>query len=201
MNIRLLCVTACVVLLSACMSMPLKTMYKMSQFSPMDIEPQGLRLAVRTDQGIQLQKGAVTISFGFESLGNGDLAAVKEDYAFKVVILPDVKTGFSPLLFDGIADNESVTVMQLSEQDAQTMAQAQALIRQYKAADVDINGYFSLGMEGKCFGNMSAYEYLEADLFLKTNTTEDYFIFMEDVDIIEQAQDHDIDLKQINKCE
>lgn len=200
MNFKLICTVACVVLLSACTSMPLKTMYKMSQFSPMDIEPQGLRLAVRTDQGIQLKKGAVTISFGFESVGSESLPAVKEDHRFQVMILPDVKAGFSPILFEDIEDKESVTVMQLSEQDAQTMAQAQALIRQYKAADVETKGYFSLGLEGKCFGNMSAYEYLEADLFLKTNTTEDYFIFLEDVDIIEQAKDHNVDLKQINKC-
>lgn len=197
--LRILCVSL-FVLLSGCMSMPIGTMLKMSQFSPMDIEPQGLRLAIRTDQAIKIEKGAVTVKFGFESAGTETLPSVSRNHEFKVQVLPDLKAGFSPILFEDIGKNETVTILKLTDQDARIMQQAQALVKQYKAADAEVNGHFALAMQGKCFGNLAGFEYLPVDLFVKTTSRDEYFLFLEEVDIIEQANEHNVDLKQINKC-
>ncbi|WP_269139953.1 hypothetical protein [Psychrosphaera haliotis] len=39
------------------------------------------------------------------------------------------------------------------------------------------------------------------DLFLQTDESEGFMMFLEDIDIIEQAADNNINLKQVNKCE
>lgn len=188
------------VMLSGCMSMPVGTMLKMSQFSPMDIEPAGLRLAIRTDQAIKIEQGAVYVKFGFETEGTDKLPPVSRNHQFNVQVLPDLKAGYSALLFDDIESNETVTVLKLSDQDARIMQQAQSLIKQYKDADADVKGHFSLGMQNKCFGNVESFETLDVDLFLRTSMQDDYFLFLENVDIIEQAKEHNVNLQQVNKC-
>lgn len=194
-------VTAMVVVgLAGCTSMPISTMLKMSQFSPMDIEPEGLRLAIRTDQAVKLKQGAVQIAFGFESAGTDVLPSVKEEHSFKVEVLSDMTTGLPPILFEDIEPNETVTILKLSAEDADIMQKAKALIKKYKSADAKTKGFFSFGFEDQCFGNIDGFESLDVDLFLKTTTSEDYFLFMEDMDILEEAADNNVNLKEVNKC-
>ena len=194
------------VLLTACMSMPISTMYKMSQFSPLDMEPSEIRVAIRTNEVIDVQNGAVKISMGLASEGlneDGEKVhpAIDEKYEFQVQVLTDSKADITPILLDGLEERERLTILKLSNEDAKVMADVLALARKYKASNVKINGSFSIGTENSCFGNISQFEELEVDVFLQTDNKEGYMLFIEDIDIIEEAIDRNVDLKAVNQCQ
>lgn len=191
--------------LGACMSMPISTMYKMSQFSPIDMKPSEMHVAIRTNEAIDVQNGAVNISMGVKSDGLNDdgeqvQPAIAENHDFKVQVLPGMKMALAPILLDGIEENERITILKLSAEDAQVMADTLALARKYKASKAKVNGSFSIGTESACFSNISQFEELEVDVFLQTDQEEGYMLFIEDIDIIEEAQDRNLSFEASNKC-
>ncbi len=192
--------------LTGCMSMPISTMYKMVAFSPLDMKPNEMRVAIRTNEAIDVQSGAVKIFMGLKSEGlteDGEKVqqAIEEKYEFLVQVQPDIKADFSPMLLDGIEDRERLTILKLSNEDAQTMTDGLTLAKKYKASKAQISGSFSISTENSCFGNLSQFEELEVDVFLQTDNKDGYMLFLEDFDIIEEAQDRNVDLKAVNKCE
>ncbi|GAC14873.1 hypothetical protein [Aliiglaciecola lipolytica] len=186
---------------AGCMSMPISTMYKMSQFSPFDMEPKEVRVAVRTDEQIQVRNGAVKISMSYRSDGTNTLPAIHEEHNFNVQVQQAEDADLVEILLDDIEENERVTILKLSEGDAQNMKNLLQLAKQYKAVEAKGTGEFAITTNNDCFENINKFESLDVDVFFKTSDQEGYMLFLEDVDIIEQAKDNDIDLKQTNKCE
>ncbi|MBU2876233.1 hypothetical protein [Aliiglaciecola lipolytica] len=189
------------VILSGCMSMPISTMYKMSQFSPFDMEPQDIRIALRTDKSIEVKNGAAKIFMSYSSDGNDSLPAFYEEHNFSVEILQYRHSEMPEILLDDIEDNERVTILKLSDSDAQAMKDLLAKAKQYKALDAKGRGEFAISTENNCFGNLNNFASLEVDVFLQAVKEDGYMLFLEDVDVIEQAKDNDIDLHQTNLCE
>jgi hypothetical protein len=209
---RILLISALTLFLGACMSMPFKTMYKMSQFSPLEIEPHELSVAIRTNEAINIQNGAVQVSMNVKSEGlqtptenpsadDSEFGPLDISLKMNVLLLPATKIALAPILLDGIEDNERVTILSLSEEDANEMAETLALIRKYKAKGLKPSGGFGISTQAQCFGDFSAFEELEVDIFLQVDKKEGYMMFLEDVDIIEEANDRDVNLLTKNKCE
>ncbi len=186
--------------LTGCMSMPLSTMVKMASFTPYDIDAQAMRIAVRTDRAVNIEQGAVTMSMSYETQGNADFEPVSMKYKFEVVKQPDIKLDYEPILRDGIESNERLSIFRLSDEDAQKLSQLLDTAKRYKDADIKGTGSFSIGVTSECFGNIQDKEELLVDLFLKTSQQEGYFLFLEDIDVIEEANSRDFDLKKANKC-
>ncbi|MFQ3248382.1 MAG: hypothetical protein ACI9O6_000184 [Glaciecola sp.] len=208
----ILFITALTLSLSACMSMPFSTMYKMSQFSPLDIKPHELRVAIRTDEAISIQNGAVKVSLNVGSEGmpmpDGTFQTSNDEFGpfdinlnMNVQISSETETSLPPFLLEGIEDKERVTVLNLSDEDAQSMADTLALIRLYKAQGLKPHGGFGISTQAQCFGDFSAFEELEVDIFIQVDKQEGYIMFLEDIDIIEEANDREVDLLTPNKCE
>jgi hypothetical protein len=188
-------------IISGCMSMPISTMVKMAQFSVHDIEANELRFAVRTDKGVEVKDGAVNMSFSYESDGGGKFEPVSLKHKFLVAAQPDIKMDYEVELSDGMEAHERLTIFKLSDDDAQKLDHLLAVSKKYKAADVKGEGSFSVGFSSHCFMFNDLNDELEVDVFLKTNANDGYMLFMEDVDIFEEAKSRNIDLKEVNKCE
>jgi hypothetical protein len=204
--------TAVTLFLGGCMSMPISTMYKMSQFSPLDIEPHELKVAIRTNEAINIQSGAVQVSMNVQSEGMqaseentqsqvDEFGPINIELKMNVRVVPENKMGFAPILLDDIEDNERLTILGLSDEDAQTMTETLALIRKYKANGLKPSGSFGISTQSQCFGDFSAFDELEVDIFIQVDRQEGYIMFLEDIDIIEEANDREIDLLTKNKCE
>ena len=209
---RILLVSALTLILSACMSMPFKTMYKMSQFSPLEIKPHELSVAIRTNEAINIQNGAVQVSMNVKSEGlqtseenpnsnSNEFGPLDINLKMNVMLSPAIQLYLAPILLDGIEDNERVTILSLSEKDAQEMADTLDLIRKYKAKGLKPQGGFGISTQAQCFGDFSVFEELDVDIFIQVEKQEGYMMFLEDIDIIEEAKDRNVELLTSNKCE
>ncbi|MBU2880791.1 hypothetical protein KO525_16510 [Psychrosphaera sp. B3R10] len=213
MKIKALIFTSVVTfILNGCMSMPISTMYKMSQFSPLDIKPHELKVAIRTNEAINIQSGAVQISMDVQSKGMEKASGISKsqldefgpvDIALKmnVRVLPENKKGFTPILLDDIGDDERLTILSLSDEDAQSMSDTLALVRKYRANGIKPRGSFGISTQSQCFGDFSGFDELEVDVFIQVDNQEGYIMFLEDIDIIEEANDRDLKMLTTNKCE
>ncbi|MDO6692457.1 hypothetical protein Q4574_04130 [Aliiglaciecola sp. 3_MG-2023] len=189
------------VFLTGCMSMPISTMYKMSQFSPFDMEPKDIRIALRTNQSIEVKSGAAQIFMSYSSDGNERLPAFYEEHKFNVQVQKIQNAEIPEILLDDLEDNEAVTILKLSDSDAQTMKNLLAKAKEYKAQEARGKGEFAISTENNCFGNLNNFTSLEVDVFLQAVKEDGYMLFLEDIDVIEEANNNDIDLQQTNRCE
>ncbi len=186
--------------LGGCMSMPISTMYKMSQLSPIDMKPAEVRIAIRTNEAVDVQTGAAKIRIKYETTGDETSSPVLREHKALVEVVTDLKADFSPILLEDIEPRERITILKLSESDAAAIAETLAIAKSNKANGIKGTGNFSISMSSNCFGNLEQFEELEVDLFLQTDAQEGYFLFLEDIDIIEEAKDNNVDLKKTNKC-
>jgi hypothetical protein len=196
--------------LAACMSMPMTTMYKMSQLSILDIEPSEISVAIRTNESVKVETGAANIRLAMKTEGLVDDSVNRFEseqfppfdlqYKFQIQVLPGFKSEMASILSDGIEAQEQITILKLSEEDAATMTTAMARVKSYKAKGVEVNGQFSFGIGSSCFGDLAAFDELKVDLFIQTDADDGYMLFLEDMDIIEESRDRSIELATANKC-
>jgi hypothetical protein len=187
--------------LTGCMSMPIMTMYKLSQLSPLDIQPSNIRVALRTDKAITIEDGATEINMSYYSEGGHTLAPVSMEHSFYIRTTPQQASPLSDILLDGMEDNEQITLLSLSDEQAQKMADILAIAKKYKANDIKGKGEFSIHIQEACFGNISQFDSLALDIFLQTDAADGYMMFLENIDIIEQAEANSMNLAQTNTCE
>jgi len=201
---RLLLITSITLVISACTSMSFKAMYKMATLDPLTIKPDELVLALRTDQAVDIGKGTVEMKLAFSGPAYQQYEAVERDHAFLVEVekidVEQTVTPYSEILLDGIEANEQVTILKLNPADAAQMAETQKIIKRYRESEVKGKGMFSFGFNQSCIIRSEYLESLPVDLFLKTSNDEEFFMFFDDLDVIEQARDQQMDLKQVNKC-
>ena len=204
---RLLIISTLSILISACTSMSFKAMYEMATFDPLSIQPDELVLALRANESVIITKGSVEIKLAYSVPAYGEYAAVDRKHTFLVDvdrIAQTKKTEASDLLpeilLDGIEVNEQVTILRLNQQDAKEMMETQKLIKRYRDLDVKGKGMFSFSLNQSCIINSENLDSLFVDLFLKTSNEESFFVFFDDLDVVAQAQEQQLDLKQVNKC-
>lgn len=89
-------------------------------------------------------------------------------------------------LHDGKADNEQLTILELSEKDAQNLLKAQQKLRNYQATGKKGSGSIRVSIENLCFTHLLSQKETEIDLFLHTDKTVGYFLFLEDLNLAEQ---------------
>jgi hypothetical protein len=203
-------------LLTACMSMPFKGMYKLATLDPLSIDPAQLKLALRTDQVVEVATGSVVMQLEYSSPAHDDLPAIERKHKFSVAVerfeanrttnarqAGDQQLSINSLpevLLDDMLPSEQVTLLFLNEQDAKDMAETQRIAKQYKAAGAKGTGMLGFSFNQSCLLNTENMDSLDVDLFLKTAKDQAFFKFFDDLDVIEQARAENVDLKQINQC-
>lgn len=200
--------------LSACTSMSFKGMYKMATLDPLSINPKELQLALRTNQIVEVTSGSVVVKLSYSGPAYENYPAVDRNHKFNVEVVrfdpqnqiaqDEPNSGLAYQLphelLDGLEQQEQVTILALNEQDAEIMFETLNIAKRYKDADIKGNGSFSFSFNQSCLLNSDNMEYLPVDLFLKMERDESFFIFFEDIDVIEQAHENNVDLKQVNQC-
>jgi len=176
--LNVMIVTAVTTFITACSNIPLSTMYRMVNLNPLDIDPRQLVVAVRSPQGVNVRDGDIVINFSFET--------EKPDISFKHKFL--VKTNPDYRISEGMKEdtqeNEHITILQLSAQDALTMHRAQQAVKAYRENHDDGAGRFSINVNSVCRDNDFSEENSELDINLKLKNEEEFFPFMEDIDLM-----------------
>ncbi|MDP5031291.1 MAG: hypothetical protein NWQ54_18345 [Paraglaciecola sp.] len=207
----ILCLLGVTLSLTGCMSMPISTMYKMSQLSILGISPDEIKVAIRTNELIEVQNGAAHIRLATKTDGvvgeseNGvegqQLPPFDNVYNFHTQVLSGSESDISSILLEGIEDGEGITILKLSNEDAATMGDALARVKSYKAKGAKVTGGFSIGTSNGCFGNIEKFDELEVDLFLQTDVEDGFVLFLEDIDVIEEMRNRNVELDTSNKCQ
>lgn len=173
--------------LSGCSSMPLSTMYKMAQMNPLEVAPEQLLVAVTSPQDIGVRSGDVALSMKFRS----DVPEMNFNYRFFVQV---DKTYTVPTeLQSELAATDKITVLRLSDSDAKQMRDALAKIRAYRQDHDEGAGSMNLELVSACSLTTIVDTKAELSLYLKLNTNEAFFPFLEDLAVG--------DLQQLAVCD
>lgn len=165
--------------LSACTSVPLSTIWKLRSFDPLEANPSLIRIAVITDQAVQLKDNAVTLSLGFES--------EFPDYNFHNISHATVEPNASvEQLNDLVTDSQRITLFYLDSDNAYTMQLAQSRIRIIKQNDIEGSGSFSLGVNTGCFNGPKP-DKLFATVFAQFHPEQQYLKMISSIDLLKQT--------------
>lgn len=184
----LICLALVAVLLGACTSMPISSMYSLSKIDPMQTDPEQIRVAIRVNESVNITRGSAQIAMGFTAQDG----SIDEQHEFDVQLTG--KQRLTPKLIKGLQAGEVVTVMSLSPQDARAMKELQQRLFQYKSADIEGKGSFTLQVTDLCLDKDLPGGDIPLTLFLKTEIDEDYIVFIKtDLDELSSKTDSDID--------
>ncbi len=182
-------------MLSGCASMPLPSMYKLYRLSPMEADPAQIKIAIRAHQAIGIPHGAARMEVKYE---NHDKSKIIEDIYFIEITQ---NAAVPAELKDDKAADEAITILQLTEQDAESMRKIQAQVKADKKAGIKGMGSFGLGLHGTCLQGTLPEGSLYVDIFMQTSDEDSYFIFTENLDIRESQKGWEGDLSKWPECE
>ena len=172
---RLICLTSLVLsvlLLSACTSIPISSMYSLSKIDPMKADPEQIRVAIRTNKAVNVTRDGAQIAMSFKAEDHN----INEAFEFDVQLTNAPM--LTPKLTNGLRPDEQVTVMSLSPEDARTMRDYQQRLFKYKSSDVKGQGSFTLKLGNLCLDKPLPEGDIPLTLFLKTGSNEDYIVFI-----------------------
>ena len=184
-----------VTVLSACASVPLSTMYKLYRLSPMEADPSQLKIAIRTHKNIGIPHQGAKIQLGYES---EDKSTIIDDTYFIQIISNAVLT---PELTEDQKVDESVTILQLSPEDAERMKWVQQQVKQDETNDIKGKGFLSITLDNTCVTKRPVPESdLTADIFMQTSNQDGFFIFTQDLDLLEAREGWNANVNQWADC-
>lgn len=158
------------------------SMYKLSQMNPMEANPLNIRIALRTLDQLELKKGDVTL----------DLSYLSEDGKIDMQEKLTVEVGGNDIatkeLFDGMENDESITIMHLSEEDAMKMRRFQNHVRNSKSNGEEGKGSLGVSITGNCLKTPISGDELLVDIFIQLDPTESYFAILNNLDLLEQEE-------------
>jgi hypothetical protein len=182
----------CVV--SGCSSIPLTTMYKMMSVNPLELEPGEIVVAVQAPNGIVINNNDVVIKFNFKT--NDPNYSFEHEYFVKVndqYVLPDELRQKSNI-------DSKFFILQLNKNDALKMLHGQDIVKKYRINNSDGAGSFNLSVESACKNTQFSNNNNEVNVYLKLNDNDDFFTFMEDLNVLELGEDKPGYFKPITLC-
>ncbi|MBB1426610.1 hypothetical protein H5181_09060 [Shewanella sp. SG44-2] len=179
---------------SGCSSIPLTTMYKMMSVNPLELEPSEIVVAVQAPNGIVVSNNDVVIKFEFTT--NDPNYNFEDEYFVKLntqYVLPNELT-------QEINRDSKFYILQLSQDDTLKMLRGQELVKKYRMNNSDGGGSFNLSVESVCKNSQFSVKNNELNVFIKLNENDEFFTFMEDVNVLEIGEDKSGYIKPIRSC-
>ncbi|WP_298445147.1 hypothetical protein [uncultured Ferrimonas sp.] len=180
-------------LLGACSSMPISTMYKMVTLEPLEIDPQQVKFAVRTDRNAVIGEKGVVMGLSYHS----EDGQVQLDEEYSVRVNHDMRP--SGVLLQGQEPGEQVVIFSLSPRDAQSMRRFQQKVAKHQENGVEGSGGLSINLDEFCF-KQAPTEPVLADMFMQTERADGFFVFLNNVDILEPDCDN-CEIEPIPLCD
>ena len=193
-KIILIFLACSIMFLSACSSIPISTMYKMMTMNPLEIDPRQLVVAVDSPEEVSIQTGDVVILFKYETPQDNSII----EHEFLVEVNPNYK--IPPELKEEERNNRKLTILQLNKHDASVMYQAQQKIKAYTETHDDGIGDFTIQIKASCMTKNYFSDELVLTLFLKLHGDEEFFTFLEDIDVMELRNKHQPESNKKTEC-
>lgn len=157
-------------------------MWKLRNFDPLEADPSHIRIAVVTDEIVQLKDDAVTLELSFESefpehnFKNKSKATVKAN---------SVVDELSHLL----NSEQRITLFYLDTDAAHQMRLSQNRIRIIKENDVKGRGSFGLSIHTGCFKGPKPNS-LIANVYAQFSPDRGYIKMISNIDLLKQLEPH-----------
>ncbi|MGI2108886.1 hypothetical protein ACRN9C_05715 [Shewanella frigidimarina] len=179
---------------SGCSSIPLTTMYKMMSVNPLELEPSEIVVAVQAPNGIVVSNNDVVIKFEFTT--NDPNYNFEDEYFVKLntqYVLPNELT-------QEINRDSKFYIFQLNQDDTLKMLRGQELVKKYRMNNSDGGGSFNLSVESVCKNSQFSVKNNELNVFLKLSENNEFFTFMEDLNVLDIGEDKSGYIKPIRSC-
>ncbi|EKE83432.1 hypothetical protein [Idiomarina xiamenensis] len=193
---KLFILISALAMLVSCSNIPLTTMIRMINLNPLETNPSEFIVAVKTPQGIAVQEGDIVVDFSFRT----DDPNVSFAHSFPVIV--DNNYAIPDDLKEDLSDDEKITIMKLSAQDAVTMSQGQQAVKAYrKKYENKGAGSMNVRLLSACRNDDFSWQNTELDVYLKTDSDDDFFLFLENMDINELDNDIQRRVNTVPNCE
>lgn len=166
--------------LSGCSSVPIFSMVRLSQLDPFTMDPNQVEIAVITHKALQVKKGDVRMSLGYR--------AEDDSLVIQDVYLVEVKgpNYLDKDLANQLEEDQTLTIMHLSEADANQLRESQRLISQHQRSKEKGEGSFGVGVNGSCVHKSLPEDELLVSIFLKPDARSSFIKVVDKLDLYEQ---------------
>lgn len=182
------------ILLTGCAGVPLTTMYKLHRLDPMDADPAHIKVAIRADERIGIREGGTKIEVKFKS----EDGTVSIDDVFIVDVIRDPIMSIE--LMENKKPGESVTVLQLSEADAERFRFLQSSMARYKEEERKGTGSFGVGISGVCLVSPIPASEVVVDIFLQTDVDAGFYVLVRKMDLRKKLEQEGITVPEWPDC-
>ena len=163
-HLKSLTLLICLLTLSACSSVPIGTLAKLSQLDPLSSDPEQIRIALVADRALRFDDNAAQLAFGYKteaknqtihtlmpvklstqssSTDDGPHQQPQHSQYHRGQPQPDIE----------LKANQRISLFYLDKTQADKMRQAQSAISGLKQAGVEGEGYLSISVTMACFEN------------------------------------------------
>ena len=126
----------------------------------------------------------------------GELLIIDDTYVVEVIRNPIL----TPELFDDKATWESVTVLQLSDSDAQKLTRVQSALKPYIESRAGGSLSFGINISGVCVLSPISAGNLLVDVFMQSSDKEDFFAVTRDFQLVGGSDGTEPVLESLSKC-
>ena len=181
---RILLISVPICALYACSGIPLSTLIKLRSLSPLDADPNQIRIALVSDQILQFSDKSVVLTLSYQA--NNQAQSVHTE-----LFVSQLSSNKGTLLDGRYEAHEKVTIFFLDKAQAQVMSETQARIRQLKAEGVEGKGHLSVQVTASCFIEPPP-DNLPTDFYIQLSQDQDFILLQNNFDLIKAAQKADV---------
>lgn len=166
--------------LTACTSMPLSTMWKLRDVNPLEADPGQFKIAVITNELIQLKDDSTSIGIGFST------DDVK--HSFDTIVNASVKPNAREAQLEPFRKaSERITLFNLNAEAAQQLRVAQSRIQTIKDKDINGEGSFTVGINTACIDAPKP-KSVNANIFISFEPSQGYIKLVSNIDLLAESQ-------------
>jgi hypothetical protein len=180
----------CLTFLSACSSVPLSTIWKLRNFDPLDANPKEIRIAVITDQIIQLEDESVSMQLGFSSADSGHDFSTMAKATVKANAIVDQLQQY-------VEGKQRVTLFYLADNAADAIELAQHRLRIIKQNEIQGSGSLAISVHMGCFNGPKP-DTIVANVYAQFRPNQRYVKMISNIDLL--AQDNVSDPQFWQQC-
>lgn len=167
-------------LITACASMPIASMWKLRNLDMLTVEPRDLRIAVITNKLVQLQDGSTSITLSFSS------EQAEHNFAYHLVTTID-RNAMPLNLLDEVEDGEVITLFYLAKSEAEKLRLAQSRILAIREQSAEGAGSMSIDINTGCFSSPPP-KALPTDIFAQFDRTQGPIEMQSNLDLMEETR-------------
>lgn len=166
--------------ITACVSMPISSMWKLRNLDMLNTEPEDLRIAVITDKIMQLNDGSTSLTIAFSS------KQAEHNFSYRLLTTIEQRANVASLASE-ISDNQTLTLFYLSDKEAEQLRLAQNRMRAVRDQDIDGNGSLSISVHTGCFTGPQP-DALLTTIYAQFDLQQGFIKMQSNIDLMEMSE-------------